>query len=95
MQLVIFALLIYFGAADRVLRWQPFAWIVACTLIATWVQSAINSNQVNVFGEREVGLFEPRVFALNWAFGVILWSTLYLIGHGFGRMVRWWRARKR
>lgn len=87
-QLLIIIVLIYVGAQAERLRWQPFAWIAAGGLLACYFQSLMRMDGINALGENGAALFEPRVFLSNWAFGVVLWSAGYLIGHGIGRLVR-------
>lgn len=93
--LLILIALIGIGAGDKVLRWQPFAWMLPSSLFACWFQSMMDAGKPNILGEAQVDMFNPVVFLVNWAAVFVMWSLFYLMGHAAGRCVRWLQGRKK
>lgn len=86
LQLIIWGFLAFTGAQMLKLRWQHFAWIFGGAMIATALQSMMNSaNRLNPGASN---LFEPEIFLVNWLVGGVTWSIFFLGGYGFGKFRR-------
>ena len=88
MGFIVLAMIGFIGSQAEKLRWQPFALIAALAIPLVWFKVLTSRSGLEALGESTGHLSDPVFFMSNWLINVLLWSVIYLIGFGIGKLLR-------
>lgn len=95
MGFIVLAIIGFIGSQAEKLRWQPFALIAALAIPGLWLKVMTSRSGLEALGDSTDHLSDPVFLASNWLFSAVLWSAIYLIGFGIGKLLRRGKSRNR